>query len=246
MNIDFSNYIVYVDESGDHSLEHINTEYPVFVLAFCIFNKRQYVNQITPAIQHFKFKYFGHDILVLHEHEIRKAENSFSILINQEKRIMFLNDLTQLIEASPFAVISVGIRKDKLRKNFDDPANPYHLALGHGLNSIFDFMQEQDKPIKRTHIIFESRGKKEDRDLELEFRRFCDGRSGFSPMPFEMIIANKQINSCGLQLADLIARPIGRYILNPKQENRAYEIIEKKFYGYESGSMNYKGLKCYP
>ena len=32
----FSDFIVFVDESGDHSLEVINPDYPVFVLAFCI------------------------------------------------------------------------------------------------------------------------------------------------------------------------------------------------------------------
>ncbi|WP_244948789.1 DUF3800 domain-containing protein [Campylobacter hyointestinalis] len=36
----FSNHIVYVDESGDHSLTNINKDFPVFVLAFCIFKKR--------------------------------------------------------------------------------------------------------------------------------------------------------------------------------------------------------------
>jgi hypothetical protein len=36
MNEKFSEYIVYVDESGDHGLETIDPNYPVFVLAFCI------------------------------------------------------------------------------------------------------------------------------------------------------------------------------------------------------------------
>jgi hypothetical protein len=34
----YSQYIVYVDESGDHSLQSIDPQYPVFVLAFCIFH----------------------------------------------------------------------------------------------------------------------------------------------------------------------------------------------------------------
>ncbi len=37
---DFSKYIVYVDESGDHSLQSIDENYPIFVLAFCVFHKR--------------------------------------------------------------------------------------------------------------------------------------------------------------------------------------------------------------
>ena len=31
-----SDYIVYVDESGDHSLTSINPRYPLFVLSFCV------------------------------------------------------------------------------------------------------------------------------------------------------------------------------------------------------------------
>ena len=31
---EFSDYIVYVDESGDHSLKSVNPEFPVFVNIF--------------------------------------------------------------------------------------------------------------------------------------------------------------------------------------------------------------------
>ena len=81
--IDFSDYIVYVDESGDHSLTSIDSEYPVFVLTFCIFKKDTYINNIIPNFQKFKFKHFGHDIVILHENEIRRRKNQFRILHNK-------------------------------------------------------------------------------------------------------------------------------------------------------------------
>ena len=68
----FSSYIVYVDESGDSSLEKIDKGYPVFVLAFCVFHKRYYAEQLVPEVQGLKFNYFGHDMIILHEKEIRK------------------------------------------------------------------------------------------------------------------------------------------------------------------------------
>ena len=34
----FGDYIVYVDESGDHSLVSIDQRFPVFALVFCVFN----------------------------------------------------------------------------------------------------------------------------------------------------------------------------------------------------------------
>ena len=84
---EFSDYIVYVDESGDHGLQSIDPEFPVFVLAFCIFKIDDYTNVITPRIQRFKFDHFGHDMIILHEHEIRKSEPPFNVL---RKTISFL------------------------------------------------------------------------------------------------------------------------------------------------------------
>jgi hypothetical protein len=43
----------------------------------------------------------------------------------------------------------------------------------------------------------------------------------------------KQRNSCGLQLADLVARLIGRKCRNPDQDNRGYAIIKKKLLAME-------------
>ena len=37
----FSDFVVYVDESGDHGLKTMDNTYPMFVLAFCVFNKQQ-------------------------------------------------------------------------------------------------------------------------------------------------------------------------------------------------------------
>ncbi|VAX10142.1 FIG00696983: hypothetical protein [hydrothermal vent metagenome] len=60
----FSEYIIYVDESGDHGLVNVDPSYPVFVLAFCLFAKEEYLARIIPAIQGFKFRHFGHDMVI--------------------------------------------------------------------------------------------------------------------------------------------------------------------------------------
>lgn len=56
----------------------------------------------------------------------------------------------------------------------------------------------------------------------------------------------KQANHCGLQIADLIARPIGTHVLRTEQPNRAYDIIEAKFHRSPDGLVDGWGLKCYP
>ena len=93
---DFSDYIVYVDESGDHGLQRIDPNFPVFGLSFCIFKKADYTEQIVPAVQDLKFRYWGHDAIILHEREIRRSIGDFK-LPNETFR-QFTMDLTELIK----------------------------------------------------------------------------------------------------------------------------------------------------
>jgi hypothetical protein len=207
----FSDYVVYVDESGDHGLENIDPEYPVFVLAFAIFHKRHYAEKIVPAIEKFKFNYFGHDLIVLHEHEIRKKKNAFALLNNQKLNQHFLGNMSDIMERSNFILVACVIDKIKLKanSNLSDIDNPCHLALGFCLDGLHDFLAEKGQLDRKTHVLVECRGKKEDKELELEFRRMCTGENRKNrPLPFDVVFVNKQANSTGLQLADLVARPI--------------------------------------
>jgi len=68
----YSNYIIYVDESGDHSLKIIDKEYPLFVLTFCLVSKTDYQVRIIPQVVDFKHRWFGHEAVILHAHDIRK------------------------------------------------------------------------------------------------------------------------------------------------------------------------------
>jgi|SRR5690625_27170 len=234
--MDKSDYIIYVDESGDHGLDKIDRDYPVFVLSFCCFRIIDYVNTAVPLIQGFKFKHFGHDQVILHEHHIRKQKGDFGILrTNKEMRKEFLGDINQLVDKVPFGIYSIIIDKNKLTEKYSTPHNPYNLAMQFGLEIIYKSLLYNSQEGKQIHFVFEKRGNKEDNELELEFRRICDGhpRVGwkdfkFSEMKFEIIFADKKSNSTGLQLADLVARPIGLDYLKPIQRNRAYEILKSK------------------
>lgn len=249
---EFSKYVVYVDESGDHSLQSIDENYPIFVLAFCVFHKNHYSDVIVPALEKFKFNYFGHDQVVLHENEIRKEKGAFNIFRSRDEKYQFLNELTDIIEFSNFILISCTIDKRALKKTNDIENNPYHTALGFCMETLYEFLSEKKQNEKKTHVIVECRGAKEDKELELEFRRICDGSNRINcNMPFEVIFSDKKVMSSGLQLADLVARPIGLHTLKPDQENRAFEILKNKFYcngGRKELGKEYEGvgMKIYP
>lgn len=248
----FSKYIVYVDESGDHGMQTIDDHYPLFVLAFCVFHKRHYSEQVVSALEKFKFNYFGHDQVILHENEIRKEKGAFTIFRNRDQKLQFLNELTDIIEFSNFILISCVIDKRSLRKQADIESNPYHIALGFCLEALYEFLQEKEQHQKKTFVVVECRGKKEDDHLELEFRRICDGNNRLNhSLSFDVLFSDKKTMSSGLQLADLVARPIGLSVLRPAQENRAFEVLKRKFYcdGGRAGiGKGYEGLglKIYP
>lgn len=242
----FSKYIIYVDESGDHSLQSVDNNYPIFVLAFCIFHKRHYSEAIVPALEKFKFNYFGHDQVVLHENEIRKEKGSFNIFRGRDEKDKFFGELTEIIEFSNFILISSIIDKRAVSKLGDVNNNPYHIALGLCLEKLHAFLKEKNQHEKKTHVVVECRGKKEDGELELEFRRICDGNNRMAmPLPFEIIFSDKKVMSSGLQLADLVARPIGLSYLRPEQSNRSFEVLKEKFYcdgGRDNVGKDYEGL----
>jgi hypothetical protein len=186
-------------------------------------------------------------MVVFHEREIRKATGPFTKLTDTSRRTEFLTDINQFVENCPFQMIAVVIRKDHLLKKHGEKKHPYHFAMSLGLERVEKYLLRRDQNQLITHFVFESRGKREDNEVELEFRRICDGANYRNEkLSFEIIFASKQVNSTGLQLADLTARPVGRFVMNPKQKNRAYEIIEKKLDRSENGIVKGYGLKTYP
>lgn len=243
---DFSEYVIYADESGDHSLVSIDRDYPVFVLAFCIFRKSDYTDIVVPRFQEFKFRYFGHDLVVLHNHEIRKAKGDFSMLYDREIRAAFMDDLTGLIADLPFTVVAAVIDKNKLTRRYADPTNPYEMAMVFCLERAYAFLKGQANHHLTTHIAVECRGAKEDKDLELAFRRTVDGGNKWGNLAFDIVFADKKANSTGMQLADLIAHPIGRCVIKPEQPNRSYDVIKTKFRRSPRGNIEGWGLKTFP
>ncbi len=181
-----------------------------------------------------------------------KNKGAFNIFRSSDEKHQFLNLLTSIIEYSNFILISCTIDKRALNNQNDVNLNPYNIALISCIESLYKFLQEKSQHNKKTHVVVECRGKKEDRELELEFRRICDQQNRFGiQLPFEVIFSDKKVMSSGLQLADLVARPIGLHFLRPKQENKAFEILKKKFYcggGRQQVGAGYEGvgMKIYP
>ncbi len=244
--LEHSDYIVYVDESGDHSLVSIDEGYPVFVLSFCVFQKQHYAHVITPVLRMLKFETFGHDMVILHEQDIRKKTGAFHQM-GKERREIFLEDLNTLIADASFTLLVTVIDKYRLKKEYPQETHVYHLAMELGLEKLYQFLDSHNQQNRLTHVICEARGRVEDRALELEFSHVCSGHNSLrKALPFQLIVADKKTNSEGLQFADLAARPVGLSVVRPGQMNRAFQILQKKLHKNDNGEVDGYGFHLYP
>ncbi len=244
--MNFADYIIFADESGSPVLENPDPTFPLFVLNAVLVGKETYANQIVPRLQHLKFDFVGHDQLVLHERDIRRQQNAFAFLqMSVESREAFIARINEIVAGSDFEIVAAVIDKVRLVDRYADPWGPYELALHFCLEKLLGRLLALGQAGRLVHVVFESRGRKEDAALELHFRRIVANEAGwgyrranFMRLRWEPIFVDKKCNSSGLQLADLMARPIGLKVLRPQQDNRAFEVFRPK--------LAFRGLKVFP
>lgn len=232
----FSDFIIYVDESGSPNLQADAADFPVFVLIFLIVRKDHYVGSLVPSVQRLKFDFLGHDQIILHERDIRRQSGAFAFLqTDAALRTAFLDRVTEIVEAADVQVACAIIDKPQLQKRYAKPWDPYELALTFCMERAAAVLFENDQAGREVTVVFEARGSKEDQLLELEFHRIANGnpRLGKSSLPitsmqWKPLFIDKRANSSGLQMADLMARPLGLQRLRPDQANRAAAVARSK------------------
>ena len=241
-------YIVYLDETGDHSLELIDRDFPVFALAMFVCETTYYNQNILPVVSQFKTDYFGHEGVILHSRDIRKAQKDFGFLTNLQKREEFIARINSIMDSLEYYLIVSVIKKQDHKDKYGMYAdNPYDLAMMFCLERLLPLLENVNQD--QVYIIAESRGKKEDNDLQLSFFKIIsqgtnyNSAERFKDIDFKLKFVPKSMNIVGTQLADLAAYPIARYVLHPKRKNPAYNIISKKFY---QGKGLVRGLKIFP
>lgn len=83
------NLILFLDESGDHSLVKIDPQYPMFVLAGCIFESEYYEKVVAPEVEKFKRALFNNPKLILHTEDITHNRKGFERISDTEFRRHF-------------------------------------------------------------------------------------------------------------------------------------------------------------
>ncbi len=222
----------------------------MFVLAGCIVDFDYYTNIVEKQAKELKLKYFGRDNIIFRSYDIRKQKSDFSILVNRKKREAFCADLDTLVSSLKFTIIAAAINKTRLKAQYHTPNNPYYICFQFILERVVMYLgRSSEKLIFRI----ESRETHNDQKLAKVYEdfRYNDHKifkkEEIQSKLVDLLFNQKIQNIIGMQLADLVAYPIGRWVLDKTKENRAFTYIEKKFHTNPKGGgyLNY-GLKIFP
>lgn len=241
-------YFLFLDESGDHGLGNIDPGFPVFALTGVMISRVDYLS-IRHRMNQIKETYWNDRDVIFHSRDIRKWDKEFKILFDEEVRARFYRDINDLVSQSNYTIIAAAVDKIKHTKKYGKIANdPYELSVSFILERAVFFLDNQQGRNK-LKVIIEKRGGKEDKKLSSHCQKVKQrgtyyvnsSRFGFYEFSFEFLDKRKNIN--GLQLADLIAYPLARYVMDPKRANPSFETFEDKIYA--GGARKY-GLKIFP
>lgn len=233
--------ILYLDESGDHSLTKIDPQYPVFVLGGVIVNGVRARKSVDLRLTELKRSFFDQEDLVLHSSDIIRARNGFEKLANPRLRIEFYQALNGLMRELDYQVVACVIKKDEHLVRYGvDAIDPYVL----GLRVLVErFCQEIGSTHDGGMICAERRGPELDAELESAWMGIVRTGTPFkrageiSNRIVDLSLKDERLNIGGLQLADLFVSPIGRVAVG-KTTGDDWEIIKSKL---RRGRGGYEG-----
>lgn len=242
-----SRFIAFFDECGDHSLEKIDRDFPLFVLSTVIVERAAYQEQIIPLLGRLKMRFWNHEGVNLHSRDIRRAHGDFAFMQVPQKRAALLAELSEMMKDIPITLFIIAIHKQEHKDRYGMAAsNPYDLALTYTFERVLHYLDG----VNETHlpVTAEARGKNEDNELEAAFYRLMTHGTRFIPaarfqrLTCPIAFRRKTDNIAGLQIADLCAHPAARRVLKPGQPNQAWDAVVDRIYQPEG----VKGWKIFP
>jgi hypothetical protein len=234
--------LVFIDESGDHNLkvETFDNQYNVFVLSVVLIKDQDY-QEFDKRLKKLKNDFFGSENFVLHTAELtrpgsKKSDPRNVILRNKETRTSFYTSLNALIEKTTFKSIFAIINKKNHCNQYHEPLDPYVLCFENVLNRIMHFSKSE-----HIEIYPEKRNSNLDKLIESDFNKYKEIGIRFHKSENikrrikEFTLKSKKENISGLQLADLIALPVGRQVIGKEAKRDGnevpYSLVLKKLAG---------------
>jgi len=243
-------YYLYIDECGDQNLSNYDEQFPIFTLCGVIVSeeKRTLLEQQIHAL---KDEFFATQHVILHSRDIRKCQKGFEVLFDLDVKKHFYERINQILgQKDVYVIVACAIMKEPYIRHFGKLNDVYAHSLSFVLErSIFYLESAQHDEKNELHIVVEMRGKKEDNSLQSFYAQLLDkgtywiSSERLKNMAKSFTHVSKKANAIGLQIADLVAYPITRHLLDPNEPNLAYEIIKDSIYTQNNKQI---GIKIVP
>lgn len=242
-------YYLFLDESGDHGLKNIDQNFPVFALCGVIIAEPDY-QRLLNDFNAIKQTFWPQKKVIFHSRDIRKCDKEFQVLLDVNVKADFIGRLNHAMRNANYTIIASVIDKVAYLKRYGKLKNDvYEVALSFILERAVFYLDTITGGITNLNLVIEARGKKEDIQLKNHLDRLLN--MGTYYVDAQRIrsfntryeFRSKHLNVCGLQLADLLAYPLARYVIDKSRANPAFDVLKNKIYA--KGGKRY-GLKIFP
>jgi hypothetical protein len=224
------------------------------VLCGVIMEEDYHQHTATERLDAFKMRLFGNREIVLHTADFTRNKSGFEAMSSHEFRTEFFNSLQTLVSGLEFKIVACVIKKeDHLQKYGLNALDPYLLSLSLLVERfIFECGSAGGT------VVAEGRNPTLDNALDLAFLDLkIRGTSYISATKVQRRIRNfairqKKDNITGLQIADLVATPVGRHALGKATYPRYFDqgtffsVLRSKFRQSLSGEIEGMGLIVLP
>lgn len=241
-------YYLFIDECGDQNLANYDPSFPIFTLCGVIVSEKQ-LNILSSQINDLKKEYWGDRKIILHSRDIRKCQNGFEVLFNLSLKSNFYERINSILGEKNYTIVCCSILKEQYIRQYGRLNDVYGQSLSFMIErTIFYLDSLDDTDIELTTII-EKRGKKEDSSLLAYYNALIDrGTYWVSSKRIKSYFKEFQMRAksediVGLQIADLVAYPITRYVLDENAVNLSFEVIKHNIY---SNDGKLYGMKVFP
>ncbi|MDE6269842.1 MAG: DUF3800 domain-containing protein [Muribaculaceae bacterium] len=242
-------FTLFIDECGDPNLEKFDKTFPLFTLCGVLVSDKK-MDWLEKEINNLKLSIWGNKDIIFHSRDIRNCSKDFVNLLDERTKKQFYSGINQLLGAeNVYVIVCCCILKEPFVERFNTGEDVYGLSLKYLIERAIFHIDDCVEGKARLRIVVERRNPNQNHTLLKYYNglrikgtkwitaeRLVDRIKSFS-------FVGKKDNVVGLQVADLIAYPISRHILNPDRPNPAFQVVAKNIYTYKGARL---GLKIIP
>jgi hypothetical protein len=240
-------HVAFIDETGDHGLEKIDPNFPIFAICAVTTTVLKYTTNAAANLKQIKYHYWGHECEVIHGYKIRKKSGPFQFLKDQKASTAFYESLCLAFEELDATIVSAAIHKPNHKKQYSAPDNPFFLSLQFVLERLKMQWGGKISAAKPLLCVFEARGRDDDARTTDWFNEICAGKNFRGEIfPFISDFKKKEQNVCGHQYADLAAYTIARFVETGDETRKDWTVVKKRLRKSLLGNIQGYGLKTFP